>query len=369
MKVAFNCRCFLKKKKTGIGRYAFHLIDQIKDLDADNQYILYAPKRLLDLKRRSPRIHAPNFTIKKDYFRRGLYKTVGDIDVYHAPCSEFLQEPEGYKVVVTIHDLIFKTCPNVHTQKTIDMLEAQMKTIVDKADRIICISKSTADDLLKYYPVNEDKVRLIYNGVDKNIFYEMSAEQKDTARKRLKAKGVTEPYLLFVGTLEPRKNLRGLLEAFRMLKERNGFTGKVVVVGMKGWLVDGLDDFVRQLKIKNDVIFLGYTTNDELRYLYNLAEAFVFPSFYEGFGFPIVEAFCCGAPVVTSNFSSPAEIAGDCAITIDPYEPEQIFLALKELTDNPQKRDELRAKGKKRAELFSFLKTAQETVKVYKELA
>ncbi len=368
MKIAINCRCFLKKKKTGIGRYAYHLLKEIKTLDQQNQYQLYAPKRMFDLKRRTPQLTAPNFSIKRDYFRRGVSKTCKAIDVYHAPCSELLEESHGYKVVVTIHDLIFKTCPGVHTQKTIDMLERQTALIVEKADRIICISRCTSQDLIKYYPVDEKKIRLIYNGVDKDIFYKITEAEQQQARKVLKAKGVESPFLLFVGTIEPRKNLRGLLEAFRMLRSRTDFKGKVVVVGMKGWLSDGLEDYIRQLKIKNDVLFLGYVSNEELRYLYNLTEAFVFPSYYEGFGFPIVEAFCCGAPVITSNISSPFEIAGDCAITIDPYDPEQIALALQEILAHPEKREELSQKGRKRSELFSFKKTAEETLKVYKEL-
>lgn len=368
MKIAFNCRSFLKKKKTGIGRYADHLVSDFVELNKEDEFILYCPKKLFDLKRKTPQINAANFKIKKDYFNRGVVKSVGDVDVYHSPCPELLEKSNGYKTVVTVHDLIFKTCPNVHTERTIRMMEEQMDTILERADRIICISKSTSNDLMKYYPAEEDKIRLIYNGVDKTVFYPVTEQEKSRAQSCLKAKGIDGPYLLFVGTIEPRKNLRGLLEAYKMLKDRGDFRGKVVVVGMKGWLSDGLEDFIKQLKIDNDIIFLGYMTNDELRYLYNLAEVFVFPSFYEGFGFPIVEAFSCGAPVVTSNISSPAEIAGDCAITIDPYHTEQIAFAVKDVVSDRERRTEMIAKGKKRAELFSFKKTAEETLKVYKEL-
>ncbi len=367
MKIAFNCRSFLKKKRTGIGRYAYHLVKEYKDLNEEDEFFLYTPKNLFDSKRKDPHIKAPHFIVKRDYFRRGVNATMGKVDVYHSPCPELLEDPRGYKTIVTVHDLIFKTCPNVHTERTIQMLEKQMDSIVAKADRIICISKSTADDLIKFYKVKEDKIRLIYNGVDKHIFYVLNEAEKQEGKAVLKAKGVEDPFLLFVGTIEPRKNLRGLLEAYKMLKERGDFKGKVVVVGMKGWLSDGLEDFINQLGIQDDVLFLGYVTNAELRYLYNLCTVFLFPSFYEGFGFPIVEAFSCGAAVVTSNVSSPLEIAGDCAITIDPSDPEQMALAVKDLVKDPEKRNELKERGKKRSGLFSFKKTAEETWKVYQE--
>ena len=136
---------------------------------------------------------------------------------------------------------------------------------------------------------------------------------------------------------------------------------------MKGWLSEGIEDIIKKLKLKDEVIFLGFVSDCELRYLYNKAEAFVFPSFYEGFGFPIVEAFCCGTPVVTSNVSSCPEVTQEAALTVNPYNPKEIAEAIDKIVNNPQLRRELRDKGLKRAGDFNFRKTAQQTLQIYKE--
>jgi len=369
MKIAFNCRCFSKKRNTGIGRYAYNLIKELKGIDSQNKYILYTEKNLFDVKRDIPRIKAKNFTSRRDFFKRGVARTLGDFDIYHTPCPEFLGDVGHAEVVVTIHDLIHKICPQVHTEQTIESLDKQINCIVKKASKVICISQSTADDLIRHYRVDEKRISLVYNGVDKDIFYCMAAERRQEAKKKLRAKGIDFPYLLFVGTIEPRKNLKGVLYAFKQLKDQGDFDGKVVVVGMKGWLSEDLDQFMEKLKITDDVIFLGYMSNDDLRYLYNMAEVFVFPSLYEGFGFPVLEAFCCGAPVVTSNSSSLVEIASDAALTIDPLDDRKISAAIKDILKSPQLKEELIEKGKKRSKDFSFQKTAQETLQVYHEVA
>ena len=134
--------------------------------------------------------------------------------------------------------------------------------------------------------------------------------------------GIDKPYVLYVGTIEPRKNLTGLLESFALLKSRKVFQGQLVVVGMKGWMVENTGELIKKLGIGQDVIFTGFVSDEQLRQLYNMAELFVFPSFYEGFGFPILEAFCCGVPVISSNTSSCGEIAADAALTIEPQDSQ-----------------------------------------------
>ena len=368
MKIAINCRCFSKKQYTGIGRYAYHLIHSLSEIDQANQYSLYVPRRPFDFKRRDPVVKARNFHLEVDHFNRGLNRTLHPVDVYHTPCIGDVAI-DNAKVVVTIHDLIYKAYPQGHTPATIDLTDQLVKAIIQKADRIICSSQNTINDLNRFFRVDPAKVRLVYLGVDQNIFYPVPAEEIPQAREVIRSKGIVLPYIFFVGTIEPRKNLINLLKALAILREQKKFDGPLVISGMKGWLNEDLAGVIERLDLKKRVVFLGFLTDTELRYFYSQAEVFAFPSLYEGFGLPIVEAFSCGTPVVTSNVSSCAELAHEAALAVDPTSPQAIADAIAKIIASPQLRKELIQKGLERAKFFSFRKTAQETLKIYQEFS
>ncbi|MCA9409338.1 MAG: glycosyltransferase family 4 protein [Candidatus Omnitrophica bacterium] len=368
MHIAINCRSFLKKKYTGIGRYAYHLVKSLSEIDTRNAYSLYAKKGIFNLTKRVPRFGPANFLSKIDRFNVGPEKFLGKIDIYHSPSPSTLDVNNGAKVVVTVHDLIFKTFPQGHTQKTLDETDKQFKNIGEKAAKIICCSKNTVRDLQKYFNIKKNKISMVYQGVDKNLFYLIGREEEKYAVKLLRNKGIHEPFILSVGTIEPRKNLENILHAFDKLRTRKQFQGKLVVIGMKGWMSESIYGLIRKLELKEHVIFLGYLSDPELRMFYNKAEAFVFPSFYEGFGFPIVEAFCCGTPVVTSNVSSCPEVAQDAAMIVDPYDPESISQGIAQIINDQEVKNMLREKGLRRAGDFNFRKTAKKTLDIYKEV-
>ncbi len=368
MRIAINCRSFLNKNYTGIGRYAYNLVKSLSEIDSRNEYWLYAQKKYFDFKRKVPRVPASNFAVKVDWLGQGIAKTLSPIDIYHSPSPDFINI-ERARVIVTVHDLVYKTYPEGHTPQTRETAEHQLIGIVDRADKIICCSQSTIHDLKQYFPFRKDQVCLVYQGVDKNIFYPLPDEERKVARQVLAKKGLTGPFVLFVGTIEPRKNLQNLLLAFSILKNKKQFKGKLLVSGMKGWMIEGLEEVIRNFHLEDDVIFPGYVSDDELRYFYNLCEVFVFPSFYEGFGFPIVEAFSCGAAVITSNVSSCPEIAGDAALIVNPYNPDEIAAAIVRVIEDAALMAGLKDKALKRAGNFSFLKNAEETLAVYQEVA
>lgn len=368
MKIAINCRSFLKKQYTGIGRYAFHLVQSLSEIDSNNDYYLYVKKGIFNFRRKIPQFKAENYKVKMDRFNSGLDKTLGDVDIYHSPSPDYLDMTLASKTIVTVHDLIYKTFPQGHTQDTIKTTDRHINEIVEKADKIICCSQSTINDLKEYFPVKKERVSLVYQGVDKNNFHPIPKHQEALAKDIIRKRGVEGPFILFVGTIEPRKNLENLVRALAILKEKNQFEGKLVVIGMKGWLTDGISIMIDGLGLKADVIFLGYLPSEELRYFYNQAEVFVFPSFYEGFGFPLVEAMSCGAVVITSNSSSCPEIAGGAAILVDPHYPEDIAEEIRKIINDPQRKEALKEKALRRSEDFSFLKTAKETLKVYEEV-
>ena len=369
MHIALNCRCFLSPQFTGIGRYGYELVKALGELDHTNQYYLYARKNIFDFKRRVPaQLKTKNIHERIDYFDRTVEKLIPDVDLYHALSPEIIPTQDKTKVIVTIHDLIFKAYPAGHTQNTIDLTEKNLVSCFQKAMKVICCSENTFKDLQAHYQFPRSKAVVIYPGINEKIFYRIDQEEERVAEEFLKDQGITKPFILSVGTLEPRKNLKNMLEAFHILKKKGQFEGQFVVVGMKGWMSEDLEHWIEDWKLTNDVIFLGYVSTDGLRYLYNKAQVFLYPSFYEGFGFPIVEAFYCGAPVVTSNVSSCPEIASDAALTVDPSKSEEIAESAATIMADQNLRQTLREKGFRRAMDFNFRKTAEKTLNVYQEV-
>ncbi len=361
MRIAINCRSILLSQRTGIGRYTYHLLDSLGQIDHADEYILHAPQRLFDFKRRLPDFSRyNNFKNRIDYFHRGIGKS----GIYHLPCPDVIGHYSG-KLIVTIHDFIYKTYPQSHNPQTIELTEKYIQAIAAKADKIICISENTRRDLHSFLDIPLEKSCVVYNGVDHHLFYPLSPQERLNAASQLKALGIDKPYVLYVGTIEARKNLTGLLESFALLKEKKVFQGQLVVAGMKGWMVESLGELIKKSGIGRDVIFTGFVSDSQLRDLYNLAEIFVFPSFYEGFGFPILEAMACGAAVITSQTSSCAEIASQAALTIDPKDTKAMAQAMEQVLTDKTLKESLRQAGLKRAQEFSFLLTAQRTLEVY----
>ncbi len=367
MRIVINCRSFLNRNYTGIGRYTSQLVRSLIELDSYNEYFLYVKKGLFDFKRRPPKVRSSNFYVKVDSFGFGVERTVGPYEIYHSPSLDHLNV-RSPRIVVTVHDLIFKAFPQGHTEDTIRLSEKFLKETVHKATRVICCSRSTAEDLQRFYRIEKHRIAMVYQGVDRNMFYPIREADLAAVRKDfLSRRGVRGPFILFVGTLEPRKNLVNLLHAYAQLKHAKKFNGPLVVIGMKGWKNEKMLATVKELRLEKDVIFQGFVTNEELRLFYNLAEAFVFPSYYEGFGFPILEAMSCGTPVITSNTSSCPEVAGDAAVLIDPHSPDALAQALTKVLGHIEIRRQLREKGLQRAQQFSWHSTAQQTLKVYQE--
>jgi glycosyltransferase involved in cell wall biosynthesis len=237
-----------------------------------------------------------------------------------------------------------------------------MASVAARADVLVCISEATRQDVERFYPGTKGRTRVIYNGIDPAVFYPLNETDLAAGRVHLStALGIEDEFLLFAGTLEPRKNLANTLKAFAHLKRTGRFNGKLVVAGMKGWLDGAASGLVGDLGIARDVVFLGYLTDTELRYLYNLCAVFVFPSFYEGFGFPVVEAMACGAVVVTSNVSSCGEVAGDGALTVDPASHLAIAEAIGQGVEDTVLRRQLKEKALVRAAGFFLKRTVTET--------
>ena len=367
MRIAINCRSFMNRQYTGIGRYASGLVRSLVEIDRQNQYLLYAPKRFFNSKRVIPKVSAKNFNVKVDRFKRGVHRTVGIVDIYHSPCPDIF-DVQGAKIIVTVHDLVYKAYPAGHTDQTIRLTEEQMQFFLPKVSKVICCSQNTAWDLKKYFNVDDDRICVIYPGVDENVFCPLLPRESSRADQVIRDQGIDGPFVLFVGTLEPRKNLKNLVEAFSLLKKRGKYSGRLVVCGMAGWKSEGFEEHITRLGMREHVVLTGFITDEELRYFYHKADAFAFVSHYEGFGYPIVEAFCCGAAVVTSNVSSCPEVAGDAALKVNPRDPQEIAAALQRIIEDPALKKALKEKGLARAKEFNYLKTARKTLEVYEQV-
>ncbi len=261
-------------------------------------------------------------------------------------------------IVTTIHDLSFIRFPRLFRPANRLYLTIMTRLSAHRARRLIAVSEHAASESVGLLGVPRDKVTVVYHGVDA-AFRPLPAAEVRAFRER---QGLPERFLLFVGTLEPRKNLHRLIKAFARIY--NG-RDKLALVGGKGWLYDDLFADVEELGLSEAVLFPGYVPKEELPLWYNATTAFVYPSLYEGFGMPVTEAQACGTPVLTSNTSSLPEAAGEAALFIDPHDTESIAAGLKQLLDDDNLREQLREHGLRHARTFNWTRTARETIEVY----
>jgi len=268
------------------------------------------------------------------------------------------------KSVVTVHDLAFLLFPRTFNRLNRLYLSAMTRLSVRRADRVIAVSHNTKNDIVRLIGVTPEKVVVIHHGVEPIFRRIEDASEIESFKRR---QGLPERYILFVGTLEPRKNIQTLLSAFANLKKRARPPHKLVIGGARGWLWNEILATIERLDLQQDVILPGYLPLDEEPLWYNGADLFVYPSLYEGFGFPALEAMACGTPVVASNCSSLPEVVGDCGVLVDPNNPDELAEAMRALLEAPSVRGELAERGQDRAKSFSWPEVARRTVAVYRE--
>jgi glycosyltransferase involved in cell wall biosynthesis len=260
--------------------------------------------------------------------------------------------------VITVHDLSFLFYPQGFRALNRSYLQLLTRLSARRARRVIAVSHSTKRDLVQHYRLLPDKVDVIHNGVDAS-FRPLPADQVAAFRTRA---GLPDRFVLFVGTLEPRKNVARLIEAYAQLpKERP----PLMLVGGRGWLYDDIFARVEALDLSDEVRFVGYVPAEDLPCWYNAAELFVYPSLYEGFGLPPLEAMACGTAVITSTASSLPEVVGEAGLLVDPAEPAALAMAMEQILSDRELRETVRAAGRVRAQGFSWKETARCTVDSY----
>jgi glycosyltransferase involved in cell wall biosynthesis len=284
------------------------------------------------------------------------------LDLLHSP--DFIPPLAGYRrSIITVHDLTFLLYPQFLTAESRRYYNDQIRWAVKRCDAISADSHATKADLTRLLDVAPDKITVIHLGLEPVFSPDEPAGDGDAERlMRLK---LAPGYLLFVGTFEPRKNVSGLLRAYAALRRRWPDAPDLVLAGRQGWLFDSMVVLIQELRLASCTHFLAEVAEADLPALYRQAKAFVLPSYYEGFGFTLLEAMGCGTPAVVANRASLPEIAGDAAILVEPDDAESIADALyRTMTDNAQ-RAQMRQRGLERAAQFTWERTAQDTLDLY----
>jgi glycosyltransferase involved in cell wall biosynthesis len=368
MKIGIDASRANKDNKTGVEWYSYHLIEQFKKIDHENEYFLYSNHKLTsaladcpqNFKSRRIKWYIPRtWTI----FRLGLHVRFGKNkpDVLFMPASS-LPVIFPRKSVVTVHDIGFVHFPELYPWADRFYHKLFMLWIKVFATKIIAVSHYTKKDLIETYKIKPEKIEVVYNGYDGVSYKQMDLTNEDLLRY-----GIRDPYILFIGRLEQKKNIVRLVEAFAELKKRNqNLPHKLVLVGRPG-RGDGYEEAKQKIKdfgLVGEVIILGWLSSQELPILLNKADLFIFPSLFEGFGIPVIEAMACGCPVACSKTTSLPEVAGEAALMFDPENVEEIRARMEQVLLNKEVVESLREKGLRRAEQFSWEKSARETLKI-----
>ncbi|MDD5626872.1 MAG: glycosyltransferase family 1 protein [Patescibacteria group bacterium] len=361
MRIAIDARA-IAGARTGKGEYSYQIIKHLAKIDSRNQYFLYSREKF-------PCRFGANFKIRRVRLPGILWhlfvwldlELILKPDVYLALVSYILPALGVKNSVVFTPDLVTFLFPQKHNPKAVFLERCFLKRALAKSERVIAISNATKRDLRRLFSLPSSKINVVYLAADQ--YQQKSPSFLAEVRQKY---NLPSEFILFAGTLEPRKNLIRLLEAYQRfpLKEEYG----LVIAGKKGWYYEGIFQRVRQLNLERYVHFLGYIERKDLIALYHLAAVFVFPSLYEGFGLPPLEAMACGAPVITSNLSSLPEVAGGAALLVNPRNVAEIAEALERILTNQELRVRLARLGRERVKKFSWEQTAREILKILERI-
>jgi glycosyltransferase involved in cell wall biosynthesis len=366
-RVAIDAR---KLRDFGIGTYIRNILVELHKRDTDSEYVVLSRTR--DLAR--AQALAPNFRhVSEDAEPYSVGEQVRipwrlareGVDLVHEP-HYVLPPATRCRSVVTIHDCIHLMFPQ-YLPNRIGYFYARgsMWTATRQADRILTVSEASKRDILRFFDIPPEKVQVVYNAIDERFLTPPAEATTDRVRQRYQ---LDHPFVLYVGNIKPHKNIERLIDAFGRARREGPADLKLVVIGDEISRYPSLRRMVHRHKLDKFVRFLGFQPQETLASFYRLASVFVFPSLYEGFGLPPLEAMACGTPVVTSNVSSLPEIAGDAALLVDPYDVDAIARGIQQALGDPTVRAGLIARGKARARQFSWTDSVGQIHAVYQEV-
>jgi len=362
----------LPAQPVGAGNYIIQLVKALAKMDLDYEFIVFAQKSKRDLFGipLNSNLHWEIVADKSPMYRLMWEQTTfprlvhrAELDLLH---SLHYTKPVrlGCPSVVTIHDMTFFLFPHLHTRSKRIFFPFAIRSSIRRADALIAISESTRQDSIRLLGISPQKIFTTMLGITDEF---RVVKDKGLLEKVREKYDLPEAFVLYVGLVEPRKNIPFLIRAYKSLVDE-GIQHNLVIVGRFGWMYHEVFKQIEELGLEDRVQFTGYMPQDDLPMVYNLASLFVYPTKYEGFGFPTLEAMACGTPVVTTAISSLPEIVGNAGILVPPGDEQELTGAMVEVLSDPIFYDQLRTRGLQRSEQFTWERTARETLKVYQQV-
>lgn len=372
MNIGIDARAARWYRGTGIGTYTYQLIYNINLMDKLNRYLLFLPdENVSDL---NPGdnidIRAIAEDKKENFWEEidipNILKDTG-IDAYLVPQNGIgLPKEKQCPFIITLHDVIPYRMPETVGPQYMKIYSREIPEIIPMTDAIITVSNYSKEDIAKSLSYPLDKIFVTHLAAEDIYFPQNKLLCREFISKKY---GISDKFILYVGGFSPRKNIKGLIQAFSLVKSKLKEPFKLVILGKKGRSYYDYRDTAYELGLKDDVVFTGYVPVDELPLFYNAAHIFCYPSFYEGFGLPPLEAMACGTPTIASNVTSIPEVLGDDAVYIDPHDVHDISDKLLSLIEDHTLHLQMSFKGLKRSSMYSWKRTAVETIQVLTKIA
>jgi glycosyltransferase involved in cell wall biosynthesis len=369
MRIAIDARGINWYRGTGIGTYTDKVLRYLLKMDIENYYHIYwSGENYEDFKSKNTDIiiaskkHHRFF--EQVYFPNNLKNS--NIDIYHVPQNGIgINENIKCKKITTIHDLIPYIMPETVGRGYLIKFLKEVPKAIELSHAIITVSEWSKQDILKFFPIDKDKIFVTPLAAE-DMYKPMDKEKcKDFLSKNY---NINKPFILYIGGFSPRKNVKSLITAFQNIYKDLNKDYNLVIVGATKDQGEYLNKFSSNLEFASKIIFTGFAPEEHLPILYNGCDVFVYPSLYEGFGLPPLEAMNCGAPVITSNLTSIPEVVKDAGILINPYNENELSSAILTLLNSENLQNEYRKRGLQRAQNFSWSKTAEKTLEVYKKV-
>lgn len=380
-RIAFDAQLLIKGDKTGIGWCAENILMRMPHYN-ENEYQLnyfslgYSEEQLVNVEKYSELGYQIN---KCTWFHNTVYRVMWNF--FSMPYSFFFGKgadvtfffnyviPPGVKgkKITIVHDMAYKAYPETVRKRTRRLLDLALEKSCARADKIITVSEFSKQEIIKYLGVDAEKIVVMPNGVDFSIYHPNYTEEE--VKKVKEIYHIDGSYLLYLGTLEPRKNIERIVQAYAKLKDEVHGVPKLVLAGRKGWMYDSIFKSVSNLGLEKDVIFTGYVDEKDAPILISGSELFIFPSIYEGFGMPVLEAMACGTPVLTSNITSLPEVVGNSGLLVNPFNVGEIKSGIKLLLENDDLRDKYIGEGLEKAKIYSWNQSVKILQDVFDELS
>lgn len=384
MKIGHFAQALCSNAKTGIGWYTYNIINELSMMDnieselyafdlLNRNHSKEALALLFESSAASNKItYKTNQLVLNGLYSRfpQIYSKISfdtlfnsKVDLHHAH-NYFLPYKLKTPSIVTIYDMVYKLYPETMAQANLDLLQAVVPRSVNECSKILTISENSKQEICDLLNIPKEKISIAYPAFDERIY---KIVDPSISNPLICSLGITKPYILYLGTLEPRKNIETIIKAYAQLPELHK-DFDLVLAGGNGWKSESIYTTIETYHLKEHVHFTGYISQETQVALYNQAECFVFPSLYEGFGMPALEAMACGAPVITSNTSSLPEVVGDAGIKVNPMSADELSSAIHSVINNTSLKQEMKLKNKDQIQKFSWKKAADQVYDVYSSL-